>query len=138
MAGRVSVIAFSGDGKLLAAGDDSGAVRIWNAVTRQELATFIGHRDKVTTLAFSADSRTLASGGDARDAAVKLYSMSAMRELLTLTHDPSPTSDTHAVQGSEDGIQDLFFSADGKALITYSGNLVLRIWRGTAPPSGPL
>ena len=135
MGGPVSVIAFSGDGKLLAAGDDSGAMRIWDIVKRQELATFMGHRDSVTALAFTADGRTLASGGGPRDATVKLYSMSAMRELLTLTHEPSPTSETHAFQGSEDGIYQLFFSADGKALITHSGNFVLRIWPGHATSS---
>lgn len=133
MRGRVSVIAFSPDGKVLAAGDELGTVRIWNVVNRQELATFMGHKDRVTALAFSADSRTLASGGDARDGAVKLYGLSALRELLTLTHEPSPTSEVHAGQGGEDTILQLFFSDDGKALITQSGNSVLRIWRGSGP-----
>jgi WD40 repeat protein len=130
---RVSVIAFSSDGKLLAAGDDSGRVRIWDVAKRQELATFLGHKDGVTALAFSADGRTLASGGGARDAAVKLYGISALREVLTLTHEPSPPADVHAGQGSEDTITQLFFSADGKALITHSGNFILRIWRGKVP-----
>jgi WD40 repeat protein len=130
--GRVSVIAFSPDGKMLAAGDKSGTVRIWDAVNRQELATFMGHKDSVTALAFTPDSRTLASGGAARDGAVKLYSMSAMRELLTLTHEPSPTSETHADQGNEDTILQLFFSTDGRALMTHSGNWILRIWRANA------
>jgi WD40 repeat protein len=134
MRGRISVIAFSPDGKLFAVGDESGIVRIWDAATRQELGTFMGHRDIVTALAFSADGRTLASGGAGRDGAVKLYGMSAMRELLTLRHEPSPPSEVHAVQGSEDAITELLFSADGKALITHSGNLILRIWR--AVPTG--
>ena len=133
MRGRVSVVAFSPDGKLLAAGDEFGTVRIWDAVNRKELATFMGHKDSVTALAFTADSRTLASGGGARDGAVKLYGMSAMRELLTLTHEPSPTAEVHAGQGTEDEILQLFFSADGRALITQSGNFVVRIWRGSFP-----
>jgi WD40 repeat protein len=133
MRGRVSVVAFSPDGKLLAAGDEFGTVRIWDAVKRHELATFMDHKDSVTALAFTADSRTLASGGGARDGAVKVYGMSAMRELLTLTHEPSPTAEVHAGQGSEDEILQLFFSADGKALITHSGNLILRIWRARLP-----
>jgi WD40 repeat protein len=135
MRGLVSVVAFSPDGELLAAGDEFGTVRIWDVVKRQELATFMGHKDVVTTLAFSPDSRTLASGGGARDAAVKVYGLAALRELLTLTHDPSPTAEVHAGQGSEDEIVQLFFSADGKALITHSGNSILRIWRGSLPPS---
>jgi WD40 repeat protein len=135
MRGPVSVIAFSPDGKILAAGDDFGTVRIWDTVTRQELATFMGHKDSVTTLAFSPDSRTLASGGGGRDGAVKLYGLSALREMLTLTHEPSPSAEVHAGQGSEDEISKLFFSSDGRALITHSGNAILRIWRGNAPSS---
>lgn len=129
MRGVVSAIAFSPDGKLLAAGDQTGAVRIWDVTTRQELGTFMAHKDIVTALAFSNDGRTLASGGAGRDGAVKLYGLTAMRELLTLRHEPSPPSEIHAVQGSEDTVRQLFFSADGKALITHSGNLILRIWR---------
>ena len=135
MRGRVSVVAFSPDGKLLAAGDEFGTVRIWDTASRQELATFMGHKDMVTALAFTADSRTLASAGGARDGAVKVYGMSAMRELLTLTHEPSPTAEVHAGQGSEDAILELFFSADGRALITYSGNSIVRIWRTSLPPT---
>jgi hypothetical protein len=56
-----------------------------------------------------------------------------MRELLTLTHEPSPTAEVHAEQGDEDAILQLFFSADGKALITRSSNSILRIWRGRVP-----
>ena len=133
MRGLVSVVAFSPDGKLLAAGDEFGTVRIWDLVKRQELATFMGHKDIVTSLAFTPDSRSLASGGGARDAAVKVYGMPAMRELLTLTHEPSPTAEVHAEQGDEDAILQLFFSADGKALITHSSNSILRIWRGRVP-----
>ncbi len=135
MRAPVSVVAFSPDGNLLAAGDELGTVRIWDAFKRQELATFMGHKDVVTALAFSPDSRTLASGGGARDAVVKVYGMSAMRELLTLTHEPSATSEIHAEQGSEDTIVELFFSADGKTLITQSDNYIVRIWRGRVPQS---
>jgi WD40 repeat protein len=116
----------SRDGKLLAAGDGTGVVKVWDTATRAELSTFRGHKDAVTALAFSPDGRTLASGGGT----VKLYAMASMRELITLTHEPPPTSDIHAFQGGEDSISELYFSADGKSLITLSGNNVLRLWRG--------
>ena len=123
---RVSALAFSPDSKLVAAGDEAGVVKVWETATREERSTFKGHKDAVTALAFSPDARTLASGGGT----VKLYAMASMRELITLTHDPSPTSDIHASQGGEDTISELYFSADGKSLITLSGNNVLRLWRG--------
>jgi WD40 repeat protein len=124
----VSALAFSPDAKLVAAGDEAGLVKVWDTATRGELSTFKGQKNEVTALAFSPDGRTLASGGDT----VKLYAMASMRELITLTHEPSPTSDIHALQGGEDIIHGLFFSADGKSLITRSGNDVLRIWRGAS------
>jgi WD40 repeat protein len=122
----VSALAFSADGKLLASGDETGVVKVWDTTTHGELSTFRGHKDAVTVLAFSPDGRALASGGST----VKLYAKASMRELITLTHEPSPTSDIHASQGGEDTISDLYFSADSKSLITLSGNNVLRLWRG--------
>jgi WD40 repeat protein len=123
----VEALAFSRDGKLVASGDEDGMVKVWDAATRGELSTFQGHKTRVMALAFSPDGRTLASGGD--DGKVKLYGMASMRELITLTHEPSPTSGPHFMEGGEDNIFGLFFSADGKSLITLSGNNVLRLWR---------
>ncbi len=124
----VSALEFSPDGgKLVAAGYKDGVVKVWDTATRGELLTFKGHKDGVTVLAFSPDGRTLASGDGGT---VKLYSMASMRELITLTHESSPTSEIHALEGSEDTVLELFFSADGRSLITLSGNRVLRLWRG--------
>lgn len=123
----VSALAFTPDGKLVAAGDGAGVVKVWDTATRGELSRFKGHKDTVTALAFSPDGRTLASSGGGT---VEIYGMASMRGLITLTHEPSPTSEIHALQGSEDMISELFFSADGKSLITLSGNDVLRLWRG--------
>jgi hypothetical protein len=53
-----------------------------------------------------------------------------MRELITLAHEASPTSEIHAEQGSEDNILEMVFAADGRTLITRSGNGILRVWRG--------
>jgi WD40 repeat protein len=121
-------MAFSPDGKLIAAGDAEGVVKVWNVVTRAELSTFKAHKDAVLALAFSPDGKTLASGGS--DGTLKLYGIASMRELITLTHEPSPTSDTHALQGDEDAVLEIFFSADSRSLTTLSNNDVLRIWRG--------
>jgi WD40 repeat protein len=124
----VSALAFSPDGKLIAAGDGGGVVKVWDAAARRELSTFKGHKTSVTIIAFSPDGKTLASGGD--EGTVKLYGTASMRELITLMHEPSPTSEIHALQGGEDTVRELFFSADGRSLITLSGNGILRRWRG--------
>lgn len=131
----VSALTFSPDGRLIATGDAAGVVKVWDAATRAELASFKGHKDAVMALAFSPDGRLLASGGGDRDGAVKLYGLVSRRELITLTHEPSPTSEVHATQGGEDAVVELFFSAEGRSLITHSGNGILRIWRGAKDAS---
>jgi WD40 repeat protein len=124
----VRALAFSPDGKLLATGDGAGVVKVWDATARRELSTFKGHKTAVTITTFSPDGKTLASGDN--EGTVKLYGTASMRELITLTHEPSPTSEIHALQGGEDTIRELFFSADARSLISLSGNGVLRRWRG--------
>ena len=128
LAVNASALAFSPDSRFLAAGDESGEVKLWDVASRAELVAFRGHKENVTTLAFSPDGRSLASGGG--DGAVKLYGLASLRELITLTHPPSPTSEIHAAQGGEDVIVKLFFAPEGRALLTLSGNGLLRIWRG--------
>jgi RNA polymerase sigma factor (sigma-70 family) len=55
-------IAFSPDGRLLAAGNWE-AVQVWESATGRERARFVGHRGEVNALAFAPDSRTLVTGG---------------------------------------------------------------------------
>lgn len=131
----VKSLAFSPDGRLLAVGDASGVVQVWDALTRQPLSTFKADKDSVEALDFSPDSTRLASGG--LSGTVMLYSMVSMRELITLTHERSPTSETHALQGGEDGVSKIFFSVDNRSLITLSVNNILRIWRGASEPDVP-
>jgi WD40 repeat protein len=54
-------VAFSPDGKLLAAGSSDQSARLWNLATGEELTLLVGHRGAVTAVAFSADSKTLAT-----------------------------------------------------------------------------
>jgi RNA polymerase sigma factor (sigma-70 family) len=59
--GMVQALAYSHDGKLLAAGDRDGSVWLWDAVTNRALRRFAGHQGPITSLSFSADDRTLVS-----------------------------------------------------------------------------
>ena len=126
-AADVTALTFSPDGRLIASGDLNGRMKVWDVVSRRELAAFSAFKDPVNTLTFSPDSRTLACGGTA---AVKLYGIVSMRELITLSHEPSPTSEIHALQGDEDTVQEVIFATDGRSLATRSGNGILRVWRG--------
>ncbi len=56
-----SNLAFSPDGKLLAAGDDK-LVKVWHTSSGKRLGSFVGHGKLVREVAFSPDGRLLASG----------------------------------------------------------------------------
>jgi RNA polymerase sigma factor (sigma-70 family) len=60
--GYVMCLAFSPDGRTLAAGSWRN-VRLWEIATGKERKRLAGHEGDVTALAFSPDGRTLVSGG---------------------------------------------------------------------------
>jgi len=70
-------VAFSPDGKLLAAAYGDGYVRLWNPVTGQAvgspLQAYAGHVAAVTGVAFSPDGKLLASA--AADGTVRTWQM---------------------------------------------------------------
>jgi WD40 repeat protein len=62
---QVYTLAFSPDGQLLAVGDSSGSVHIWNDIARgQELHVLPGELEEIHSLAFSPDGTRLAVGGN--------------------------------------------------------------------------
>ncbi len=56
-----SAVAFSPDGRTLAAGDDTGHVDLWN-VAKQQADRSLTEGSPVNSVAFSPDGRTLAVG----------------------------------------------------------------------------
>jgi hypothetical protein len=59
---QIASLAFSPDGRTLAAGCQDGTVQLWEVSSGQKRRSFTGHRDQVITLAFSPDGFRLASG----------------------------------------------------------------------------
>jgi WD40 repeat protein len=64
-------LAFSPDGRTLAAGCGDARVRLWDPVTGQLLLVLDGHTQRVNTVAFSPDGRSLASAS--HDGAIRLW-----------------------------------------------------------------
>ena len=62
-AGTVNSVAFSPDGKILAAGSADGTVRLWDVTTRQQIGGPLKGNDGVVySVAFSPDGKILATG----------------------------------------------------------------------------
>ena len=107
----VWALAFSPDGRLLAAGDGGGIVKIWNLQARQVISQFEGDTVRVDTLTFSPDGRTLASAG--YNGQIKLWTTSDWALLGTLQNRGTAYT--------------LDFSPDGKAFVS-TGHGAVTLW----------
>jgi WD40 repeat protein len=105
---------FSPDGKLLAAGDQFGIVRVWDAATYKEIATFKGHAIGVGGLVFTPDGRSLYSAS---------YDGLVRRWKIAPEPDPDTIDDDSANYPAQVGI-----SRDGKSLF-----LISRLKTGSPP-----
>ena len=103
----------SPDGMLLATGEVSGHVRIWDAKTYQLLATLSGHTHWIWSIAFSPDGVTLATGS--QDQTIKLWNVQTAQLLETLQAAP-----THCFS--------VAFSPDGQLLASGNGDGMIRLW----------
>ena len=77
--GTPGAIAFSPDGKILAAantdrfGGTDGTITLWDAPTGRHIATLQGHTERIPAVAFSPDGATLATA--LRDGTIKLWAV---------------------------------------------------------------
>ena len=121
-------VAFSPDGKLLAAVDTAGYVRLWDPATRQAVGPpFPAASSGLYGVAFSPDGKLLATADTA--GYVRLW-------------DPATQ---HAVgapvlASATGGLNGVTFSPDGKLLATAGGDGNVRLWNPATRrnPAGPL
>jgi len=118
--GPVTSVAFSPDGKLLAAGTTAGEVWSWDTATGHLSGLGAigvgGGYGAVTSVAFRPHSRTLAVGS--LDHTVRLWQIGPVRQQLLGGPFTNPTGPVTSVA----------FSADGKTLATGSSDGTARLW----------
>ena len=149
----VWAVAFSNDGRLLATGDNSGQVNIWDLQSHRVVTQFHADSDSVYTVQFSPDAQILAGAG--YEGKVKLWKAPNWIPHGTLTTNGtisnmsfSPDSSTLAttgytsvnlwrvnigenigtLMGHTDWVRGTAFSPDGSSLISGGTDSTLRLW----------
>jgi WD40 repeat protein/serine/threonine protein kinase len=114
---RMRALAFSPDGKCLAAGAGypENSVRRWSLPAGKELPALRGHQNEVTSVAFSPDGGRLASGS--LDETACLWDAGTLIRVL---------------KGHTGIVRQTAFSPDGQRLATASDDETLRLWNGAS------
>jgi hypothetical protein len=116
-------VAFAPSGPLLISGSSDGSVKLWNASTTTEIASFNGHEGGVSTVAFFPDGSQIASGGSDSD---------------VLLWDVVSKQPTAVLAGHESDIVSVAFSPDGSLLASSSSDKSIRLWDVTTQETGSI
>jgi WD40 repeat protein len=112
----VSNLAFSTDGKHLAAGTTGNTVRQWEVGSGKELAQSAGHHGPVVTLGVSADGKTVITR--AGDNTVHVWDVASGKELRRY--------------GLPENVMHVFLSADAKTMVLGDYQGTIRTWDAMA------
>jgi WD40 repeat protein len=113
-------LAFSRDGKLLAAGSTKQTVSLWEVTTGKELPALQGRNEKnesrsrIQALSFAPDGKTLAGGSE--DGTIRQWDLATGKERFDL----GTTTDVN--------VQAVAFAPDGKLLASADGEKNVTLW----------
>jgi len=110
---NVNSLAFSPDGKVLAAGGNDGVIWLWNTETQSVANRLDFHRDPVLSVAFSPDGKRLASGSQDT---VLLWDVGTGQRL-------SPPLRAHSA-----AVTSVAFDSDGQWLASSGSNGSVIVW----------
>ena len=114
-ADRITSVAYSRDGRVIASGSIDKSIRLWQATTGKPLHLLSGHEESITALVFAPDGKTLASA--AADKTVRFWDLSTGKE-------KSQHADLSA------SVLALAFSPDGKTLLAAAADGSVISWQG--------
>jgi WD40 repeat protein len=109
----ISSVAFTRDGRVLAACGFDRNIRLWEATTGQEIGNFIGHCDRVSVLTFTEEGSVLISGG--YDGTVCLWELNTGKLI-------------NRFKGHQDKITCLKINWQKKTMLTASSDGTVKIW----------
>lgn len=112
----INALAYSFDGRLLAAGGHNRAVWLCDAEWGHRRSEFARQRDWIRSVAFSPDGRFLALGGDTTEIVVLAVENQEVK---------------HTLQGHGTTVTQLAYTADGRALVSASWDQTVRVWDAT-------
>jgi WD40 repeat protein len=129
-AAKIKSIAFSPDGKVLAAGSADGKICLWDAATGRERLHILAHpkheeADFTTSpaVAFSPDSKLLASAST--DKGIRFW-------------DAATAKERGQIRSPDGGFYCLAFGKDGKAVVSGSGDSTVLVWDWQTAVKAPL
>jgi WD40 repeat protein len=121
--GSVSSLVFSPDGNYFISGSLDNTIRIWSAVTGQEIRTLTGHTGRVLSVSYSPDGRQIASCSN--DKTIKFWDASNGNVIRTISADCSKVSycpDGRKIAAAEGNKIHIFDRQNGRELFTLTGH----------------
>lgn len=114
---QINTLAYSKDGRWLAAGNNEHLVKVWDVASSTQIAE-LPHSTNVYAVAFTPDRSRLAVG--CADSEIQIWDTDSWSLVAQLS-------------GHEQYVHSLEFSEDGTKLLSASGDTTVRIWDASLP-----
>ena len=110
---RLTELAYSPDGKVMASGSADNIIRLRDAQTGEIINTLRGHTDAISAIAYSPDGKVIASGSD--DHTIRLWNAQSGENINILN-------------GHTSWVSTIAYSPDGAVIASGSGTSNIRLW----------